>query len=35
MRFERRVFYSTFALADRAEGMAAFAAKRPANFSHR
>jgi enoyl-CoA hydratase len=33
--FERRTFHATFALADRAEGMAAFADKRPAKFRHR
>lgn len=32
---ERRVFHSTFALDDRAEGMAAFAEKRKPNFTHR
>ncbi len=32
VRFERRLFYSTFALEDQKEGMAAFAEKRPANF---
>ena len=35
VRFERRAFYATFATADRAEGMAAFAEKRSANFDHR
>lgn len=35
MRFEKRSFYATFATADRAEGMAAFAEKRTANFTHR
>jgi enoyl-CoA hydratase len=33
--FERRQFYACFALADRAEGMAAFLEKRPARFTHR
>ncbi|MSP81740.1 MAG: enoyl-CoA hydratase [Alphaproteobacteria bacterium] len=33
--FERRQFYACFALADRAEGMAAFVEKRPAKFAHR
>jgi enoyl-CoA hydratase len=33
--FERRQFYACFALADRAEGMAAFLEKRPARFAHR
>lgn len=32
---ERRIFHSTFALVDRAEGMAAFAEKRKPNFTHR
>ena len=32
---ERRIFHSTFALDDRAEGMAAFAEKRKPNFTHR
>lgn len=32
---ERRVFHSTFALDDRAEGMAAFAEKRKPQFRHR
>ncbi len=35
IRFERRLFHSTFALEDRQEGMAAFAEKRVANFKHR
>ncbi len=35
LRFERRLFHSTFATEDRAEGMAAFVEKRPARFSHR
>lgn len=35
VRFERRVFHSTFATADQKEGMAAFIEKRAANFSHR
>jgi enoyl-CoA hydratase len=32
VRFEKRAFYSTFALADQKEGMAAFAGKREPNF---
>ncbi|SDE46894.1 enoyl-CoA hydratase [Rhodococcus tukisamuensis] len=35
VRFERRVFHSTFATADQKEGMAAFIEKRAPNFSHR
>lgn len=35
LRFERRVFHSMFALDDQKEGMAAFAEKRPANFTNR
>lgn len=35
VRFERRLFQSCFALADQKEGMAAFAEKRKAGFSHR
>ncbi len=34
MRVERRLFHSTFALADRREGMTAFALKRKPVFSH-
>lgn len=34
IRFERRTFHATFALADRAEGMAAFAEKRKPSFKH-
>ena len=35
VRFERRMFQSLFATEDQKEGMAAFAEKRPANFTHR
>jgi enoyl-CoA hydratase len=35
MRFERRVFQSTFATADQKEGMSAFLDKRPARFQNR
>ena len=35
IRFERRLFQSTFALEDRQEGMTAFVQKRPAVFKHR
>ena len=35
VRFERRTFAATFALDDRAEGMAAFTEKRPPTFHHR
>jgi enoyl-CoA hydratase len=35
LRFERRVFYATFATTDRREGMAAFAEKRSPKFTHR
>jgi enoyl-CoA hydratase len=35
VRFERRVFHSLFATADQKEGMAAFIAKRPANFENK
>ena len=33
--YERRLFHSAFATDDQKEGMAAFAAKRAANFTHR
>ncbi|MDG3014963.1 enoyl-CoA hydratase [Speluncibacter jeojiensis] len=35
IRFERRLFHSTFATDDQKEGMAAFVEKRPATFTHR
>jgi len=35
VRFERRVFHSTFAMEDQKEGMAAFAAKRKPSFTNR
>ena len=35
VRFERRLFHSTFATEDKIEGMAAFAEKRDAVFKHR
>lgn len=35
VRFERRVFHSLFATEDQKEGMAAFAEKRTARFSHK
>lgn len=35
IKFERRLFHATFALADRREGMAAFAEKRKPNFRNR
>ncbi len=35
LRFERRVFYATFATEDRKEGMQAFVEKRTPNFNHR
>jgi enoyl-CoA hydratase len=34
VRFERRTFHATFALADRSEGMAAFSEKRKPTFTH-
>ncbi|MBT6913276.1 MAG: enoyl-CoA hydratase, partial [Rhodospirillaceae bacterium] len=35
VRFERRMFHSTFSTEDKAEGMAAFLEKRTAKFKHR
>jgi enoyl-CoA hydratase len=35
VRLERRLFHSTFALADQKEGMGAFAAKRKPAWSHK
>ena len=35
IRFERRLFHSTFALQDQKEGMRAFIEKRPPNFKNR
>ena len=35
VRFERRLFHSTFATADQKEGMAAFSEKRKASFQNR
>jgi enoyl-CoA hydratase len=35
IRFERRVFYATFATDDRKEGMQAFVEKRTPNFNNR
>lgn len=35
LRFERRIFHSTFSLDDRKEGMTAFVEKRKANFTHK
>jgi enoyl-CoA hydratase len=35
VRFERRLFHSTFATEDQKEGMSAFAEKRPPNWKHR
>jgi enoyl-CoA hydratase len=35
VRFERRLFHSSFATEDQKEGMAAFVAKRPPAFTNR
>ena len=35
VRFERRLFHASFALADQKEGMAAFVGKRKPSFRHR
>jgi enoyl-CoA hydratase len=35
IRFERRIFHSTFAIEDQKEGMAAFGEKRQPNFKNR
>jgi len=35
IRFERRLFHSTFATEDQKEGMAAFVEKRSPNFKNR
>ncbi len=35
VKFERRLFHSSFATQDQKEGMAAFAEKRPPNWKHR
>lgn len=35
LKFERRLFHSTFATSDQKEGMTAFAEKRAPNFKHR
>ena len=35
VKFERRLFHACFATQDQKEGMAAFIAKRPPNFTHR
>jgi enoyl-CoA hydratase len=35
LKFERRLFHSTFGTEDQKEGMNAFAEKRPPNFKHR
>jgi len=34
VRFERRLFHSTFATADQKEGMSAFVEKRQPNFKN-
>ena len=35
VKFERRLFHSTFATEDQKEGMSAFAEKRAPNWKHR
>jgi enoyl-CoA hydratase len=35
LMYERRMFHALFATADQKEGMDAFVAKRPAEFTHR
>jgi enoyl-CoA hydratase len=35
VRFERRLFHSTFSMEDKAEGMAAFVEKREPQFKNR
>jgi len=35
IRFERRIFHSSFAMEDQKEGMSAFAEKRKAEWKHR
>ena len=34
LKYERRVFHATFGTKDQKEGMAAFAEKRKANWTH-
>ena len=35
IKFERRLFHSTFATEDQKEGMSAFIEKRPPNWTHK